>query len=124
MREDGLRGVVRVRPSVPREDLAACIRQADCVVVPSLTEGFGFSALETCQSGTALIYSDGGSLPEVAYGKCRSFKNRSASDLADKLEAVIRGDEDAFENIPEKTFRREDMLDGLEEIYKGLVSSC
>ena len=124
MREDGLRGVVRVRPSVPRDSLAACIRQADCVVVPSLTEGFGFSALETCQSGTPLIYSDGGSLPEVAYGKCRSFENRNASDLADKLEAVISGDEDAFEQVPEKHFSREAMLDGIEEIYKGLVTVC
>ena len=124
MREDGLRGVVRVRPSVSREDLAACIRQADCVVVPSLTEGFGFSALETCQSGTPLIYSDGGSLPEVAYGKCRSFENRNASDLADKLEAVIRGDEDAFDSVPEKTFSRDAMLNGIEEIYEGLVTTC
>ncbi len=124
MRNDHLRGQVRVRPSLSREDLAACIRQADCVVVPSLTEGFGFSALETCQSGTPLIYSDGGSLPEVAYGKCRSFKNRNAADLADKLQAVIEGREDAFEEVPEKTFPMEDMLGGIEDIYNEMVTRC
>ncbi len=124
MRNDHLRGQVRVRPSLSREDLGACIKQADCVVVPSLTEGFGFSALETCQSGTALIYSDGGSLPEVAYGRCRSFKNRDANDLADKLQAVIEGDPDAFEIVPEKTFPMEDMLGGIEEIYNEMVKTC
>ncbi len=124
MRNDHLRGQVRVRPSLPREDLVACIKQADCVVVPSLTEGFGFSALETCQSGTPLIYSDGGSLPEVAYGKCRSFKNRDSSDLADKLQAVIEGAEDAFEEIPEKSFTKEEFLGGIEEIYNEMVKKC
>ena len=124
MKNDHLRGQVRVRPSLPREDLAACISQADCVVVPSLTEGFGFSALETCQIGTPLIYSDGGSLPEVAYGKCRSFKNRDANDLADKLQAVIEDREDAFEEVPEKTFPMEDMLGGIEEIYNEMVTKC
>ena len=94
------------------------------MVVPSLTEGFGFSALETCQIGTPLIYSDGGSLPEVAYGKCRSFKNRDANDLADKLQAVIEGREDAFEEVPEKTFPMEDMLGGIEEIYNEMVTKC
>ena len=121
MRDDGLRGVVRVRPSLPKEDLAACIRQADCVVVPSLTEGFGFSALETCQSGTPLIHSDAGSLPEVAYGRCASFRNRHVKELADRLEAVIRGDEDAFTEIPEKTFSLESMLDEMEELYAETI---
>ncbi|MBR5419972.1 MAG: glycosyltransferase family 4 protein [Lachnospiraceae bacterium] len=124
MRDDGLRGVVRVRPSISREDLAECIKQADCVVVPSLTEGFGFSALETCQLGTDLIYSDGGSLPEVAYGRCRSFKNRNAKDLADKLEAVLRGDADAFVQVPEKSFSRAQMIDGIEEIYEEMRAGC
>ena len=118
----GLTEVVRVQGSVSREDLENCIGQADCVVVPSLTEGFGFSALEACQIGTPLIYSDGGSLPEVAYGKCRSFHNRDAQDLARKLAAVIREDTKAFRTVPEKNFSKEAMLGGLEEIYREIRS--
>ncbi|MBR3515579.1 MAG: glycosyltransferase family 4 protein [Lachnospiraceae bacterium] len=113
----GLSDVVRIRDSVTREELTACIAQADCVVVPSLTEGFGFSALEACQIGTPLIYSDGGSLPEVAYGRCRSFRNRNASHLAGRLAAVIREDPRAFRKVPEKHFTDEEMLGSLEEIY-------
>ena len=118
----GLSDVVVIRVSVAREDLGACIAQADCVVVPSLTEGFGFSALEACQIGTPLIYSDGGSLPEVAYGQCRSFKNRNASHLAGRLAAVIREDPKAFRKVPEKQFTKEAMLGGLEEIYREIAA--
>lgn len=124
IKKDGLEDVVRVCASVERKDLEACIRQADAVVVPSLTEGFGFSALEACQIGTRLIYSDGGSLPEVAYGACRSFKNRDAGDLAKKLAAAIEEKEDAFLDIPEKTFTYEEMLNGIIRIYEEAVKSC
>ncbi|MBR3307922.1 MAG: glycosyltransferase family 4 protein [Lachnospiraceae bacterium] len=123
MRRDGLKGLVRVRPSIAREDLQECIKQADWVVVPSLTEGFGFSALESCQCGRPLIYSDGGSLPEVAFGHCRAFKNRDAKDLADKLLAAAKGLPDAFEDVAEKRFTKETMVGGLEEIYRE-ISGC
>lgn len=124
IKKDRLEDIVRIRDSVARQDLEACIRQADTVVVPSLTEGFGFSALEACQIGTRLIYSDGGSLPEVAYGACRSFHNRDVPDLADKLAAVIEEKADAFLNVPEKTFTYEEMLNGIVGIYEEVTELC
>lgn len=124
IKKDHLEDIVRIRDSVKRKDLEACIHQADTVVVPSLTEGFGFSALEACQIGTRLIYSDGGSLPEVAYGQCRSFQNRNVPDLVDKLAAVIEEREDAFLNVPEKTFTYEEMLNGIVGIYEEVTGSC
>lgn len=124
VKKDGLDEIVRIRDSVNREELEACIRQADVVVVPSLTEGFGFSALEACQIGTKLIYSDGGSLPEVAYGTCRSFQNRNVEDLADKLMAAIEEREDAFDTVAEKTFTYEEMLGGIVKLYGEVVKEC
>lgn len=117
----GLDKQVVIKPSVTREQLGACIAQADCVVVPSLTEGFGFSALEACQMGAKLIYSDGGSLPEVAFGQCKSFRNRDDKDLARKIKAVINNEKDAFDTVAEKTFTYEDMLGGIEDIYNDLL---
>ena len=115
--KDELKGLVKVRPSVSRAQLLACIKQADCVVVPSITEGFGFSALEACQSGTPLIVSDAGSLPEVIYGKCLTFANRDAQALAERIKAVIERGEDAFDDIAEKSFSVEEMTDGILKIY-------
>lgn len=117
----GLDSFVKVVPSVKREELGAAISQADCVVVPSLTEGFGFSALEACQMGAKLIYSDGGSLPEVTFGKCKSFKNRSSKDLASKLKAVIEDDPKAFDNVEEKKFTYESMFNGILELYREAI---
>ena len=73
-------------------------------------------------TGTPLICSDAGALPEVVSGKCLIFKNRDAEDLADKLESVIRDGENAFEVIPEKVFTHEAMYEGLNEIYDDLLS--
>ena len=114
---DGLKGLVKVRTSVSRGELLSCIRQADCVVVPSITEGFGFSALEACLLGTPLIVSDAGSLPEVVYGKCLKFANRDAGDLAAKIGAVIEKGDEAFDDIEEKSFSVEEMTDGILKIY-------
>lgn len=120
----GLTNRVIIRDSVTREQLGACIQQADCVVVPSLTEGFGFSALEACQIGSRLIYSDGGSLPEVTFGECKSFRNRDEADLADKLKAVVENREDAFDIIPAKTFTYDEMFGGMIHLYEELVQKC
>lgn len=109
---------VLIRDSVEREQLSECIKQANCVVVPSLTEGFGFSALEACQLGTSIIYSDGGSLPEVTFGLCRSFKNGDAVDLSEKLLKVIKGEADAFGYVPEKDFSYDNVMRGIMDIYR------
>lgn len=121
LKKNGLKDLVRIRGSVGREELGMCIKQADCVVVPSLTEGFGFSAAEACMTGTPLICSDAGALPEVVSGKCLIFRNRDSEDLADKLESVIRDGERAFIDIPEKVFTHEAMYEGLNEIYDDLL---
>ena len=115
---------VLIRDSVKRDELCACIAQADVVVVPSLTEGFGFSALEACQIGTPLIYSDGGSLPEVAYGKCLSFENRNHKQLADILEEFFINGTDNFEDVPEKTFTYEQMFKGISDIYSEIYKEA
>ena len=115
---------VLIRDSVKRDELCACIAQADVVVVPSLTEGFGFSALEACQIGTPLRYSDGGSLPEVAYGKCLSFENRNHKQLADILEEFFINGTDNFEDVPEKTFTYEQMFKGISDIYSEIYKEA
>lgn len=51
---------------VPQEDVPAFYTGADCVVMPSLYEGFGFPVLEAMACGTPVVCSDASSLPEVA----------------------------------------------------------
>ncbi len=121
IQKKGLGDIVKIKESVDRKALSACIAQADTVVVPSLTEGFGFSALEACQIGTRLLYSNGGSLPEVVYGKCKAFENRDPISLANGIQSVLEKKDAAFEEIPEKEFTYEEMIGGIEKLYEELV---
>jgi glycosyltransferase involved in cell wall biosynthesis len=51
---------------VPDEDLPALYSGADCFLMPSLYEGFGFPVLEAMACGTPVVCSNVSSLPEVA----------------------------------------------------------
>ena len=51
---------------VPQPHLPALYTGADCVLMPSLYEGFGFPVLEAMACGTPVVCSNASSLPEVA----------------------------------------------------------
>ncbi|MCL4414845.1 MAG: glycosyltransferase family 4 protein [Acidimicrobiales bacterium] len=64
--ELGLGGRVALLGYVPRERLAALYRNAACLVLPSLYEGFGLPVVEAMASGTPVVASSVGAIPEVA----------------------------------------------------------
>lgn len=74
---EGLSKRVKIVPSIERARLLEYIRGAYAVIVPSITEGFGFSAAEACALGARVVSSNAGSLPEVVSGSHLFFENRS-----------------------------------------------
>lgn len=74
---------------VDDETLAGLYAKALLVVLPSEDEGFGLPAVEAMASGTPLIISDGGALPEVAGDAgvmfCLSDQNGLTNVLKDCL---------------------------------------
>ena len=110
--------LARVVPSVPQDELRRYIRGAFAVVVPSITEGFGFSAAETSSLEVPIISSDGGSLPEVVSGKHLFFKNRSSEDLGRILLRAIRGE---WEVRPKIEFSWPVAAKRLLEIYESTL---
>jgi glycosyltransferase involved in cell wall biosynthesis len=69
---------------------------ADCVVVPSLSEGFGFMAAEACAMGKPVVASDVGSLPEVVSGRYVLTPPRSPQAIADGVYSVYK------DEVPER----------------------
>ena len=122
VRKYSLEKFIKVMKSVKREELLKCIQEADYIVVPSITEGFGFSAAEACALGRPLIHSNAGSLPEIAYGKVLSFQNQNVDDLADCLYKVIIDGEKAFQDVPKKSFTKKEMIESLSKIYCQLLN--
>ncbi len=114
----GLSEKVKIVPSVPRDQLLGYVRGAYTVVTPSITEGFGFSAAETCALGTPIIASDGGSLPEVVSGQHLFFTNRSSTDLAAKIRLALAG---RFESRPRLEFSWDDATKNLLHLYQQLL---
>lgn len=71
-----------VRPGfIKEEDMSALYSAANCVVLPSWYEGFGFPILEAMMSGVPVVGTTGGSVPEII-GPARSADPSNVHDLA------------------------------------------
>jgi D-inositol-3-phosphate glycosyltransferase len=68
--EMGMEGYVHFVPSFPeRADLARHLVDADCIVIPSLTEGFGLTTVEACTLGVPVVATRVGPIPQLVFGK-------------------------------------------------------
>src|SRR6201993_4248330 len=63
--ELGISDIVRITSGLPDEELAALFASAEVACIPSLYEGFSLPAVEAMASGTPVVASRVGALPEV-----------------------------------------------------------
>jgi len=75
--------------SVDDETLAGLYANATVFVLPSQEEGFGLPALEAMASGTPVIVSDGGALPEVIGEAGLTFCLSDAGSLTKALRECL-----------------------------------
>ncbi len=101
-----------------KNDLFKFISDANCIVVPSITEGFGLSAAEACSLGLPVIATNSGALPEVVSGRHLLIQAGSSSAIA---EAVISAYHGEYDFKPEKKFLWEEMIREYEELYFSLM---
>ena len=85
----GLAARVEFKGHVPREELAALYRGAACLVFPSRYEGFGLPALEAMASGTPVVATRAGALPEVTGNAAILVDDRSPAALAGGIERAL-----------------------------------
>lgn len=109
---------IDVNDPVSAIELKNNIINANCIVVPSITEGFGFSAAEACVLNKPIIVSNAGSLPEVVFGKVLFFESNSITDLAAKL---LLASENKFNYIKPKNFKWSTAGYEMVQTYKLLV---
>lgn len=74
-----------------RQKLFDLIVDSDCTVVPSYSEGFGYTALESVAMGIPVIVSPNGSLPEVISGKHIIMPTFDAQGLMDAMLEAMEG---------------------------------
>ena len=88
--------------------------------MPSVTEGFGLTAIEACEAGKKVIHSSGGSLPEVTFGEVIEFENRNSIDLARKLGGIILGNI-KFDKKKKKDFSKDAISNEYINTYKKII---
>lgn len=85
----GLRSDVVIVDRVHEDALPAYYAGAECTVLPSLYEGFGFPAVEAMACGSPIIVSSAGSLPEVVGDAGVVVSPRVPEQLARAIHALL-----------------------------------
>ena len=109
---------IQIVDSAPNLELGKHILAADCIVIPSVSEGFGYTTLETVSLNKPIIVSDAGSLPEVVSKKHLIFKTKSIADLTEKMVLAYNG---KYNFIPEKKFSWEESVNQYLKTYHHLI---
>ncbi len=117
--QTGIRENVILLEPVPFASLPEYIAASDCIVIPSLSEGFGFAAAEACATGRPVVASDTGSLPEVVWGDCVLVKPGDPVAIAAGVEMVSKG---RVLPIPPKAFDWSDCVEKYLATYKEVIS--
>ncbi len=116
--KEGLSEQVSLIDSVPYKELGHYLKAADCVIVPSLSEGFGYVVLEACEMGKPVVATDNTSIPEVIWGKYVLVPPRDAKAIAEGVVNVVNG---KFSISKKKGFPWADNISMHEKIYQELV---
>lgn len=86
---------------VNRTQMPLIYRAAQCLLFPSLNEGFGFPVLEAMASGTPVISSHRGSLPELATRPEMLFAPNDYYGMSRRIAEIIE-DKQLRENLIEE----------------------
>jgi len=87
----GLRPHIEFVSGVTDERIVELYAEAELAVVPSLYEGFSLPAIEAMATGTCLVATDGGALPEVTGKDNETVLGCKAGDVDSLVEAIRRG---------------------------------
>lgn len=117
----GIRDSVILLDPVPRHELPGYIAASDCVVVPSLSEGFGFSAAEGCAMGKPVVASNIASLPEVVSGTYILIEPKNARAIAGAVEKVYNKQVGCY---GKKQFTWPTCISAYEDLYHKLASGA
>lgn len=94
-------GRTRILRRLTRTELAALLRFADMLVLPSLSEGFGMPVLEAMAAGTPVVTSNTSALPEVVGDAALLVDPRDPGEIAQAMRRLL-GDLSLREQLVER----------------------
>lgn len=108
----------QVLEPVSRQRLFELLNAADCVVIPSLSEGFGFTAAEASSLNKRVVVTKAGALPEVVSGYHVFVEPGSVQALAD---GCVKAFEGKLDYTPPKNFDWEITIEQYRMIYNEVL---
>ncbi len=103
----------------PYKELPSFIKASDCVVVPSLAEGFGYTVIEALEMQKPVVASNTTSIPEVIYGDYVLVRPKSPDGIAAGIE-MVKNKRTMHEK--KKTFTIEKNIRSYTRIYSYLMN--
>ncbi len=108
---------IEVKSELPYPILSQLVSDSDAVVIPSYSEGFGFTAVESMALGRPILSSGKGSLAEVVTGKYLTMASHTPTSLAEIMEKSMK---DEWTESPMKQFHLKDSIQGYSHLYSTL----
>lgn len=99
------------------DNLTEEIVKSDAVVVPSYSEGFCFSAVESIGMGMPIISSDRGALKEVVSGKYLKMEEFSGEGLAVAMNKALEG---RWDNSAVNKYYLNTCIEEYKNLYKNI----
>ncbi len=111
---------IKMTDSIPGQgEFYDFLRSFAFSVIPSVSEGFCFSAVESVALGIPVLISGCGALSEVVSGKHITMKEYSVKELSFCLEKAFRGE---WQYTTEKIFDSETTFSEYMKVYDELVN--
>lgn len=117
IKELQLDDTVRILHDLKRADLLHNVSSSDAVIIPSYSEGFGFTAAETMALDVPIISSGRGALKEVVSGKHIEFNPLTSEALASSMIDALEG---KWQLTNKKVFRLQDSIDQYCQQYSSI----
>lgn len=118
IKEGKLNNSSSVFSQLPQPELVKELLSSSCIIIPSLCEGFGFTAVESSAMNIPIISSGMGSLNEVVSGKVITMEEYSSNSLVKAMEEALAN---RFVEIEKKRFLIDDFVREHESLYLSLV---
>jgi len=113
-----LEDYIELMQHLSEQDLCEAVSSSSVVVIPSLSEGFCFTAAEAAAMGVPIIHSNRGSLPEVVSGKHIPLSSLSAESIALALDMAK---DERFDQLPNRQFDLQPMIDAYAKLFQELI---
>ena len=110
---------LEILSNLSKQQLYNEICTSHCVVIPSYSEGFCFTAVESIALGMPVISSDMGALKEVVSGKFIKLKRLTKQDI---YQALVDAKDGKWELSTVKKFDLKTQVNSYENLYESLVS--